>query len=294
MSLGTVRAAPLFDRRRIFGLGALFLSANLARAKAATSGKLRWGIDYGPNTEPTLAHAYDLLVLEPDHKRPIAALRAPGAELFGYVSLGEVHTTRPYFKELDHSGSLMKANPNWPDARYIDLRADAWRNILLRRLIPQILALGYNGIFIDTLDNAEAMEHDHPTGNHGMVEAAASLVRAIRTHFPTTKIIVNRGYAVLPAIATQIDFALGEAMAAKWDFVLKRYVRLTDADWNWQAARLRAAKALNPGLTLLTLDYWNESDRTGIARLYDQERKAGFAPYVTTLQLDRLIAEPQP
>lgn len=288
------RAAPLFDRRHMFGLGALFLAPNLGRARALSSGSLRWGIDYSPNTQQTIARTFDLLVLEPDHRRAIEPLRGPGAQLFGYISLGEVHRTRSYFSDLDRTGNFLKANPNWPDARYIDLRSDAWRRILLERLIPEILELRYNGIFIDTLDNAEAMETDDPIGNHGMVEAAASLICDIRTHFPEIKIILNRGYAVLPAVATQIDFALGEAMATKWDFVLKRYVRQTEADWEWQATRLRAAKALNAGLTLLTLDYWDVSDRAGTARLYDEERRAGFEPYVTTLQLDRLFAEPRP
>ena len=55
--------------------------------------------------------------------------------------------------------------------------------------------------------------------------------------------------------------------------------------------RLRAARTANPALTLATLDYWDPSDRRGVADLYARERAAGFLPYVATLALDRLLPE---
>ena len=278
-------------RRRLLALGTLGLTLGF-RAKPG-AGDWRWGVDYGAATDPVLARACALLVLEPSHPRPIAPLRGPGATLLGYLSLGEVERARPYVAALDAAGALGPANPAWPDARMVDLRHPAWRSRVLDRIVPDILALGYDGIFLDTVDNAEAMERADSRANAGMVAAGASLIAAMRARFPKAQIMLNRGYAVLPAVAPLIDHVLGEAMASRWNFATQRYELLSDSDWQWQADRLRAARKANPRLTLATLDYWDPADTAQVAALYARERAGGFRPYVATLALDRLIAEPR-
>ncbi len=282
-------------RRRLMGLGAGAVALTMGLRGVAAGGRgdmPRWAVDYGPATDPVLAKRCSLLVLEPHHPRPIAPLRGPGSRLLGYVSLGEVERQRPYFAALATAGALGTPNPDWPDARRVDLRHPAWTAAVVDTIVPAILALGYDGIFIDTMDNAEAMERQDPIGSKGMVAAGAALIAAVRARFPDIRIMVNRGYAMLDAIAPDIDHVLGEAMASRWNFTTKRYDLLSDADWRWQADRLRAAKAIHPALMLHTLDYWDPADRRQVAALYARERAAGFSPYVATLALDRLWPEP--
>lgn len=282
------------SRRGVVGLGALLLASRLSSSKIERKPVKKWAVDYSANTPPQLAQMYDLLVLEPDHARSIEPLRNTSSILLGYVSLGEVHRSRPYFTMLQARDVFFEANPNWPDALFADLRKPAWRQALLDDIIPAILSKGYNGIFIDTTDNAEAMELADPLGNHGMVQAAIDIIIAVRTRFPSIKIMLNRGYAALPAVAPHIDYALGEAMASRWSFSAKRYEHLSNSDWEWQANKLRAAKAINPSLALMTLDYWDPRDTATLRTLYANERTAGFLPYVSTLQLDKLVTEPKP
>ena len=251
-----------------------------------------WAVDYGPASDPVVARRYRLLVLEPHHPRPIAPLRGPGSSLLGYVSLGEVERSRSYYRQLDAAGALGPSNPNWPDARMLDLRHAAARRVVVDRIVPDVLALGYDGIFIDTMDSVETMERQDPTANKGMIAAGAALIGELRARFPAMRMMLNRGYAMLPDVAAKIDIVLGEAMASRWNFAAKRYELLSDSDWQWQADRLRAAKARNPALVLATLDYWDPTAGAQIARLYARERAAGFRPYVATLALDRLIPEP--
>lgn len=278
-------------------MGAKVLALAFApRAAAAINSRqapppMRWGIDYSATTDPATARRFELLVLEPDHPRLIAPLRGPGASLLGYISLGEVERTRPYVSTLDDAGALFDPNPNWPDARRVDLRRRAWGELVLDRLIPDILQLGYDGIFVDTMDNAEAMERADPVGNAGMIAAGASLLRSIRARFPAIRIMVNRGYAVVPDAVGAFDILLAEAMASRWNFAERRYEMTPDSDWAWQAERLAAARRADPKLTLATLDYWEPDDRKIVAALYARERAAGFSPYVATLALDRLLPE---
>jgi len=282
----------LLDRRRL--LAGLAATGLLPRRGHAMDAPWRWGVDYGPATDPVLARGYDLLVLEPSHARPIEPLRRPGARLLGYISLGEVEKGRAYAAELRQVGALKAPNPNWPDARMVDPRHPAWGTLVTDRLIPGILAKGYDGIFIDTVDTVEALERSDPAGHAGMVDATVALLARIRAGFPAITIMLNRGYAVLPRAAGSIDLLLGEAMSSRWNFETKQYEFTSPSDWEWQAARLTGAKAANPALRLTTLDYWNPADPATIAELYGRERRAGFYPYVATLALDRLHPEPQP
>jgi len=284
-------SAMATDRRSLLvGLAAIGLPARLV---SAVPRRWRWGVDYSATSDPVVARDFDLLVLEPDHSRSIAPLRGPGSRLLGYISLGEIERSRPFVDQLDRAEALRAPNPNWPDARLVDLRHPAWRSLVLDQLIPAILAKGYDGIFMDTLDNAEAMEQADPSRNGGMVAAAVDVVRAIRARFPGITIMMNRGYALLPQSAKFVDLVLGEAMATRWNFKTSRYEFTSPEDWTWQADRLRGAKRANPALELATLDYWEPTDEATVTRLYARERAAGFQPYVATLALDRLIPEPQ-
>jgi uncharacterized protein (TIGR01370 family) len=279
-------------RRELIALG-LALPFVSRRKVAAAVPSLAWGIDYGPRTDPELARSYDLLVLEPDHPRPIAPLRGPASRLLGYVSMGEVEHSRQFAPRLQRAGALRSPNPNWPDARYVDLRHPLWKSLLLDRIIPRVLNKGFDGIFLDTMDNAEAMERQDPKGNAGMVAAGVRLIGAIRQRFPQCQIMLNRGYALLPDVATRIDFVLGEAMASRWNFARKSYELVSESDWTWQATRLRAAKRINPSLVLTTLDYWDPADTRTVADLYARARAADFQPYVASLSLNRLMPEPR-
>ena len=289
-----------WGRRRIVALGAIGLTLGLKapdgsaakRRALPADGAWNWAVDYGPASDPAIARRYRLLVLEPHHARPIAPLRGPGSILLGYVSLGEVERSRSYYARLDTAGALGPANPNWPDARMLDLRLEAARRAVIDHIVPEVLALGYDGIFIDTMDSVETMERQDPVANKGMIAAGAALIADLRARFPAMRMMLNRGYAMLPDVATKIDVVLGEAMASRWNFTAKRYELLSAGDWQWQADRLRAARVLNPMLTLATLDYWDPAADAQIAGLYARERAAGFRPYVATLALDRLIPEP--
>ena len=276
-----------FHRRDLFAISLMVFG--FSAGASPDPGPQLWGVDYGGATDPALARRYNLLVLGPGFNRPLAPLRGKGAKLLGYISLGEVHMDRPFAPALAKAGALGDPNPNWRDARYADLRHPAWQAMVLDELVPAILRKGYDGIFMDTLDNAEALERQKP----GMLASAAELVRAIRKRFPGTTIMMNRGYAILPKVVSHIDIILAEAMASRWNFAGKHYEMTSADDWEWQAVQLNAARAANPGLNPMTLDYWDPADQATIAALYARERAAGFQPYVSTLALDRLIPEPR-
>ncbi len=271
-------------------LGALAVGG---AAPAVAEEPARFVVYYGQDAAPDDFAPYRRAVLDADHHPPLAPLKARGVELFGYVSIGEADQARSYHGDVAAAGLLLGANPNWPGARYVDLRKPAWRTLLLDRIIPGVLAEGFQGLFLDTLDDAAFLENADPVANRGMIGAGAATIRAIRARFPTIPLMLNRAYEVAALVPNDLESILAESMAGDYDFRTKRYRLRAGPDLAWGMARVAELRALNPSLGLYSLDYWDPKDPRGIARLYERERRAGFVPYVATVDLQTIVPEPR-
>ncbi len=274
----------------------LFLAAALAVAAgiagAASAAEERWVVVYSEKPGVAEFRDYGLVVLDSVHHPPIRPLLEQKKTVIGYISLGEVENYRDYYKAVEAEGILYEKNPNWPDSRYIDVRDTRWSRRVIEELVPRLLHKGFQGIFIDTLDNPGELERRDPVKFKGMTEAAANLVKAVRRHYPRMYIMLNRSYEILPAVEGQIDAVLGESVFTEIDFEKKTY-RLADAKtYQQQVKWLKEAKARRPALKIYTLDYWPPADAAGIARIYAEQRKNGFIPYVSVKDLDRVLKEP--
>jgi hypothetical protein len=157
-----------------------------------------------------------------------------------------------------------------------------------------ILRRGFDGIFLDTLDDPIHLEDVQPQKNKGMTAAAAQLVRAIRRHYPDIPIMMNRAYRLLPEVEGDIDMELGESVYADYDFGKKAYRRVDKGDYEQQVRWLKEAQNRRPALRVMTLDYWNPADAPGIRQIYAVERANGFLPYVATVELDKIVTETAP
>jgi uncharacterized protein (TIGR01370 family) len=281
-----------YQRRRVVTFLAFIALGLLGGTRDSQArGHVRFLINYGADVGEQIGN-YDVAVLDPSIPAAAIARRNPHAILLGYLSLGEVHSGRDYFADVEAEGLLLRPNANWPDARFIDLRDRRWHKRVIEKLVPEILAKGFDGIFFDTLDDAEFLETQDPKQFAGMVDAAADLLRAIRQRFPGVQLMVNRGFAVLPRAAGAFDMLLGESVFTTYDTTSGAYKLAAEADYQWQIDRMRDAQRRDPKLRLFSLDYWNADDPRGIARIYAQERTNGFTPYVGTRDLTRIVIEP--
>ena len=277
------------------GLGGLLLASPgptaFARPVSQADASTRFVVCYGAIENPADLLDYDVLVLDAEVDE--AALRgcAPGATRLGYLSLCEVNMTRAYAPDVASQGLLLFENKNWSDARYVDLRDPRWTRRVTEQLIPALIERGFNGLFVDTLDDAEYLEALDAKRFNGMRDAAVTLMRTIRRRHPNLAIMVNRGYALLARIIDDVDMVMGESVRSTFDARQGGYVLVGNEGYLWQRDRLQAAKALRPEIGLFTLDYWAADDPRGRARLYAQQRANGFAPYVATFDLRRIVSE---
>lgn len=282
------------SRRRAMKLlaGVAFAGAG-GDARAADPPSLPWTAYYAADLPASAFYGYDLVIFESDRHPPIEPLIDRGKQVLGYISLGEIHQTRPYFAEAKAEGLLLMENENWKGSYFVDVRDPRWTRRVVEKLVPAILHRGFQGIFLDTLDNPPHLQRIDPKAYAGMSEAGARLVRTLRRHYPRMPIVMNRGYDLLPMVERDIDMILGESVYADYDFAQKRYQRVEEATYRLQVDLLTGSARRQPKLKILTLDYWNPDDAAGIAEIYRIQEANGFHPYVATVELDRLVPRPK-
>jgi uncharacterized protein (TIGR01370 family) len=250
----------------------------------------RFAVYYGAADVPGLFDR-ELVVLDAA-AHPQLPPKTSTRHVLGYLSLGEIDKSRPYFESMRKAGVLQGKVPAWPDARYVDLRKQQFQTLVLTQLAPAILAAGFDGFFLDTLDDPPFLESRAPKANKQMSDAAVALVTQLRARFPDAVIMVNRGYAILPRLASSIDFVLAESLHTDWDSATKTYRRVPASEIAVQRQALAAARAVNQDLQIASLDYWDPSDTDGVSALYREARNEGLIPYVATVALDRVVPAP--
>lgn len=251
-----------------------------------------WVVYYSDQAKPRDFDAYQLLVLDSHYHPNLQELKERGKTLLGYISLGEVEQHRPWFKKVKKEGILLKENRHWKGSFYVDLRDKRWTKRVIEELVPRLLRKGFDGLFLDTLDNPGDLERDDPKRYAGMVQAGVNLVKTLRRHYPDMPIMMNRGYELLPQVAKDINMELGESVYADYDFETGRNGYVEEAVYREQVTGLQQAQKINPHLAVYTLDYWDPEDKEGIAGIYAEQRRNGFLPYVSTIELDQLVTGP--
>jgi polysaccharide biosynthesis protein PelA len=252
-----------------------------------------WAVYYGNHAPSSALRPFNPLVLDPDAQQVLERVRNEGKMLFGYISLGEISSSRKYFREIEAEGLLLGENPRWPGSRLIDIRKEGWIRYVLDKLIPEIITQGFQGIFIDTLDNPIYLEQQDPETFAGMKKAAAQLVHLIRIYFPNVQIMLNRAYELLPEVGNSINIILAESLYTTYNFDKKIYEKVPQEIFQQTVRKLQQSIKTFPHLQIFSLDYWYPNQTKEIKKIYSVEREHGFRPYVTIVTLDRIIPEPK-
>jgi polysaccharide biosynthesis protein PelA len=259
---------------------------------AVPAKSLRWVAFYGQNTDEAALAAYDIVVLDPGFLGAIDAVARSGAQVYGYLSLGEIRTANPVFASLDRA-AVLSESAMWHGTHQLDIRHPSWRSLVLDRLVPSILDQGFTGVMLDTLDTPPHLEQMDGKRNAGMRQAAIDLVRAIRARNPGIKLIMNRGYALLPSVVDVLDALIAESLLTRPDPATGSAAWVSAREVAQQLALLAPALRRSRPLPILSLDYWAPDDTATIEQIYRRERKFGHHPYVATPLMDRILAEPQ-
>jgi polysaccharide biosynthesis protein PelA len=256
----------------------------------------QFGVYYGTRFDPELS-AFDVLVLDADSGLDLALIRkrakAPQT-ILGYLALCELGPGRGYAAKLRQAGLLLHESPYWPGSFYIDIRRSEWQRMVIQEIVPSILTAGFDGLFLDTIDDAPWLEASSNQSLPSVSAAAVALVHGIRVSFPKRGLMLNRGFDLLPKLEQDLDMVLAESILTTSGGVERKPIRAPQENYEGRVKELRAAQARQTQLKVYSLDYWDLADRAGIRDIYAIQRAHGFVPYVGPSTLTKIIPEPVP
>ncbi|MDE2149244.1 MAG: bifunctional glycoside hydrolase 114/ polysaccharide deacetylase family protein [Gammaproteobacteria bacterium] len=269
------------SRRRWLVFAALALSG-VVRAAGTPS----IAFYYGSQPPAGMLSQFDWVVVEAANLPPpqLPALRRHGAEVFAYVSLGEIERWRGDTTGLGRE-LVLGRNPQW-NTEVIDLTRPGWRDYILDRRIAPLWRQGYRGFFLDTLDSFELYAKDASQVARQR-RALAGIIEAIHARFPGVKLLLNRGFGVLPQVHDVVVGVVAESLFKGWNAGTKTYTDVAAADRDWLLARLREVQQ-RYRLPVAVIDYLPPLQRQAAREDARRIQALGFTPWVSDAALDQM------
>lgn len=146
-----------------------------------------------------------------------------------YVSVGEVTSNRPYFKQMP-SDWLIGNNSEW--ASYIiNQTAPGWPSFFVNSISQPLWDRGFKGFFLDTLDSyqrAVTTYAEREQQENGLAKA----ILALKAQFPTAIIILNRGFEIISRVYQASDMVAFESLYSGWNQAQLEYGSVSENDRN--------------------------------------------------------------
>lgn len=188
-------------------------------------------ICYG-KLKPETIKGYRFVILESKYYLPsdIRVIKANNDKVFAYISLGEVNANAPHYKELkEHT---LGKNHIW-DSYYLDLKSEKTKQTLIG-IIDKTLAIGYDGLFLDNIDNFST---------HGpqkdQKEELIKLLKTIKEKFPNKEFIQNAGIDIIGETSSFVSAVAIESVASNYTFKNKSYKLRNSNEYNAYMSRLK-------------------------------------------------------
>lgn len=250
----------------------------------------KWCAYYREKIAPEQFAPFDMVIFDPDSHPDLNPLIQSHKDIFAYLSLGEINSSRDYYEKA--KPLVLVENPNWPGAYIVDVRDRLWFDLILLDIVPSILEQGFTGIFLDTIDSPLDLERKNKDRFEGMQTQLEYLIYMIKQTYPNLVIMMNQGYPLIKKIGPKINMVLGESVYTSYNFKMKQYYIKDEKEFLKQVNALHEAKRLFPHLQLFSLDYWYSDDRDMIKQIYETHRKQRLTPYIGEVALDQIYPEP--
>lgn len=256
----------------------LFILLLMVASCRTTRDMTTFAVSYG-RLNPSAIKNFDFVIAEPDRfsKEQVQSLYHKHLKLLGYISLGEVNSNRSYYNTLKKRG-FVGTNRNW-GASYLNLADSVTRRVLVDRA-GQIIAKGFDGLFLDTVDDVEP-----GTGRGDLQPYMVDVIREIRKKHPSIDIIQNNGLFLLNKTAGYINGVLVEDVASDYNFQTRSYHVKAHNDFEERVSQLKSIskKYRKP---IYIVDYAVTSAMRN--QLSAMLNTTGFPYYIAPISLDTI------
>lgn len=230
---------------------------------------------YGDSPDFSELSRYQFVVLEPSG--PFVLPKGMAAHWLAYVSVGEVTSLRDYYLDMPKNW-LVGRNTEW-ESELIDQGAPGWPAFFVERVVTPLVRRGYDGFFFDTLDSYQLFAKDEETRFRNQ-QGLIAVIREVNRRFPAAKIILNRGFEVLPQVHKLVYAIAFESLFKGWSEARGVYVDVLEDARSWLMDRAQVVKR-DYGLPVIAIDYCAPADKQCALEVVRRIRAEGLVPYVS-------------
>lgn len=241
------------------------------------------GTDVDDVADVVALKPFDLVVVDGERTSAslVSQLRAGGAVVLGYLSVGTIESYRSWYRGA--KPYRMEAWGDWGEW-YAKVRAPGFRRLIARRVAPKLLGRGFDGLFLDNVD----MVAGHPKQRRGMFALVRDLSGLV--HAREGYLFAQNGAKAIKPVWGELDGWNREDVTRTWDFERRRYrAQAPGAVAEAQAELRRLAGA---GLLVMATDYTAAANAGAIAASVANACAAGALPYVSNIWLTRIPSTP--
>lgn len=258
------------------GLG-LCLVANAAAAPLPAV-----ALYYGDQIPLNEFRSFDKVVIDPDNAAYKPDALKPDTQVYAYVSVGEVVPSRAYDRDIPSAWKIGR-NRDWK-SDIIDQSAPGWPEFFASHVVQPLWDRGFRGLFLDTLDSYQLVQGvDAQAQQQGLVR----VIQTLHQRFPGIRLIVNRGFEILPQIHDDVEMVAAESLYRQWDASAKRYTEVSANDRTWLLGQLHTVQQTYH-LPVLVIDYVPPENRALTRATAEKIRQDGFIPWVTDADLSTM------
>ena len=240
---------------------------------------------YGPQPPWDELRAFDVVVVDPDHSGTDPRQREQAdSRVFAYVSVGEVHPSRPWFAEVPKRWQVGENKP-WGSV-VVDQSRPEWPAFFVDTVIAPLWDKGYRGFFLDTLDSWHLVAKT-PEARSRQQAGLVAVIRLLKQRFPEARLIFNRGFEILPEVHDLAWMVAAESLFQGHDPSRNAVTEVSAPDRDWLLARLGEVRE-RYGLPVLVIDYVKPGQRALARQTAERIRALGMIPWVATPALDSL------
>lgn len=227
--------------------------------------------------------ARDLVVVDGDETTDgqVQRLRAKGAVVLAYLSVGSVESWRSWFPLL--KDYRLEELGDWEGERYTDVSRPEARAALADTIAPQLLAKGFDGLFLDNVD----MVDDRPAQQPGMLDLVQRLATRVRAAGHV--LMAQNADVSIDPFVPYLDAWNREDPTGTYDFDRKRYQPTDEA--GRRLARATIKKLRTAGLVVTTTDYFGSPTSAQAKRAIRISCQAGAVPFVGDILLKNVPAK---
>jgi len=221
---------------------------------------------------------YKYVILESEHytSTDIKQIKEKNEIVLCYISLGEVNEFSEYYPEL--KGHTYGKNETW-NSHYINLKSITVKNIL-KRVIENKLDKGFDGLFLDNIDNYGSYGKQAYQKNDLIL-----FIKELKNKFSSCFFMQNAGLQLLPETHNYINAVAFESVASNYNITAETYNYRNTQEFNSYINKLKEInKSYN--LPVILIEY--AGDNKLFKKIESRLRKTNLDYFIGKIELQTL------